>query len=92
MRPNDDCLVFTATLGGTTALLEGDAERPVERRVVGEHPEAMLLKVAHHGSASGTSARCSLRFIRAMRSFRSAQEMCMDIRGVKCWSGWSALG
>ena len=56
MRPNDDCLVFTATFGGTTALLEGDAERPVERRVVEEHPEAMLLKVAHHGSASGTSA------------------------------------
>ncbi len=56
MLPNDDCLVFTATLGGTTALLEGDADRPVERRVVEEHPEAMLLKVAHHGSASGTSA------------------------------------
>ncbi len=56
MRPNDDCLVFTATYGGTTALLEGDAERPAERHVVEEHPEAMLLKVAHHGSASGTSA------------------------------------
>ena len=56
MRPNDDCLVFTATFGGTTTLLEGDAERPAERRVVEEHPEAMLLKVAHHGSASGTSA------------------------------------
>jgi competence protein ComEC len=56
MRPNDDCLVFTATFGATTALLEGDAERPAERRVVEEHPEAMLLKVAHHGSASGTSA------------------------------------
>jgi competence protein ComEC len=56
MRPNDDCLVFTVTFAGTTALLEGDAERPAERRVVEQHPEAMLLKVAHHGSASGTSA------------------------------------
>src|ERR1700677_705593 len=56
MRPNDDCLVFTATFRGTTALLEGDAERSAERRIVEEHPEAMLLKVAHHGSASGTSA------------------------------------
>jgi competence protein ComEC len=57
MRPNDDCLVFTATFGGTTALLEGDAERPAEQRVVEQRPgEAMLLKVAHHGSASGTSA------------------------------------
>jgi competence protein ComEC len=56
MRPNDDCLVFTATFGGTTALLEGDAEHPAERRVVEEPLEAMLLKIAHHGSASGTSA------------------------------------
>jgi competence protein ComEC len=56
MRPNDDCLVFTATVGGTTALLEGDAERQVEQRVIEQHPEAMLLKVAHHGSASATSA------------------------------------
>ena len=56
MRPNDDCLVFTAAFGATTALLEGDAERPAERRIVEEHPEATLLKVAHHGSASGTSA------------------------------------
>ena len=56
MRPNDDCLVFTAAFGGTTALLEGDAEKAAERRVVEEHPEAMLLKVAHHGSASSTSA------------------------------------
>jgi competence protein ComEC len=55
MRPNDDCLVFTASIGGTAALLEGDAERVVERRLVGEHPEAMVLKVAHHGSASATS-------------------------------------
>lgn len=56
MRPNDDCLVFTAAFGGTTALLEGDAEKAAERRLVEEHPEAMLLKVAHHGSASSTSA------------------------------------
>jgi len=56
VRPNDDCLVFTAAFGRTAALLEGDAERPAERRVVEEHAEATLLKVAHHGSASGTSA------------------------------------
>ncbi len=55
MRPNDDCLVFTAALGGTTALLEADAERAVERRIAAARPAAMLLKVAHHGSASATS-------------------------------------
>jgi len=55
MRPNDDCLVFTAGFAGTAALLEGDAERDAERRVVEQHPQAVLLKVAHHGSASATS-------------------------------------
>lgn len=56
MRPNDDCLVMTAGFGSTTALLEGDAERAVEQRVVQQHPEAVVLKVAHHGSASATSS------------------------------------
>jgi competence protein ComEC len=55
MRPNDDCLVFTAGFAGTSALLEGDAERAAERRVVEQRPQAALLKVAHHGSASATS-------------------------------------
>ncbi|MGB9073382.1 MAG: ComEC/Rec2 family competence protein [Terriglobales bacterium] len=55
MRPNDDCLIFTAGFAGTTALLEGDAERDAERSVVKQHPQAVLLKVAHHGSASATS-------------------------------------
>jgi competence protein ComEC len=54
MRPNDDCLVFTVRVGSTTALLEGDAERVVERRIIREHPQADVLKVAHHGSASAT--------------------------------------
>jgi competence protein ComEC len=54
MRPNDDCLVFTVRVGSTAALLEGDAERVVERRVIQEHPQADVLKVAHHGSASAT--------------------------------------
>jgi competence protein ComEC len=56
MRPNDDSLVFTVALAGTSALMEGDAERATERRIVEQHPEAALLKVAHHGSASSTSA------------------------------------
>jgi competence protein ComEC len=56
MRPNEDSLVLTVTLAGTTALLEADAERVEERRIIEEHPEAQLLKVAHHGSASATSS------------------------------------
>jgi competence protein ComEC len=44
------------TVGSTTALLEGDAERVVERRIVQEDPSASVLKVAHHGGASATGA------------------------------------
>jgi competence protein ComEC len=40
--------------GATSVLMEGDAERAVEERITHEHPEAALLKVAHHGSATST--------------------------------------
>jgi competence protein ComEC len=53
-RPNDDCLVMTVSYGGTTALLEGDAEKEAERQIAAEQPRADLLKVAHHGSATST--------------------------------------
>jgi hypothetical protein len=56
LRPNLQSLVFTVTLASTAALLEADAEKAEERRIVEEHPEAQLLKVAHHGSATSTSA------------------------------------
>jgi competence protein ComEC len=35
-------------------LLEGDAEKKTERQVVEENPQADVLKVAHHGSATST--------------------------------------
>jgi competence protein ComEC len=53
-RPNDDCLVMTVRYRGTSALLEADAEKETERRIVGEQPQADLLKVGHHGSATST--------------------------------------
>ncbi len=55
-RPrNDDSLALRVTLGGTSALLAGDVERRIERRLAELAPEAELLKVAHHGSATSTS-------------------------------------
>ena len=54
-KTNDDSLVMKITYGGTSVLLEGDAERQLERRIVDEHPGADLLKVAHHGSATSTT-------------------------------------
>ena len=37
-----------------STLLEGDAERRSEQRFSEEQPQADLLKVAHHGSATFT--------------------------------------
>jgi competence protein ComEC len=54
-RRNDESLVLRVSYGTTSALLEGDAERPTEKFIEGENPMAEVLKVAHHGSASSTA-------------------------------------
>ncbi len=54
---NNDSLVLQMRFGGTTALLEGDAEKPSEERMLrrgGLHAD--LLKVGHHGSRTSTTA------------------------------------
>ncbi len=53
-RRNDESLVMKLAYGKTSALLEGDAENRSEHQIAEEHPEADLLKVAHHGSATST--------------------------------------
>jgi competence protein ComEC len=55
-RPNDESLVIKISYGATSALLEGDAEKKTEQQVARESPQADLLKVAHHGSATSTIA------------------------------------
>jgi len=53
---NNDSLVLLVRYGNTSVLLEGDAEKQVERRIAAlEHPQADLLKVGHHGSANATT-------------------------------------
>lgn len=53
---NNDSMVLHVTYGDTSVLLEGDAEKAVERRVAQLHnPHADLLKVGHHGSATSTT-------------------------------------
>ncbi len=54
-RPNDTSLVMKISYEGTSALLEGDAERKEESQISRENPAADLLKVAHHGSATSTA-------------------------------------
>ncbi len=53
---NDDSLVLRVAYGSTSALLEGDAEAPSERRMLGEDLRSNLLKVGHHGSTTSTTA------------------------------------
>jgi competence protein ComEC len=53
---NNDSMVMHMTYGDSSVLLEGDAEKQVERRLAAiEHPAANLLKVGHHGSVNATT-------------------------------------
>lgn len=54
---NDDSLVMRIRYGARTFLLCGDAERPVERRMLedGEIAHADVLKVGHHGSHTSST-------------------------------------
>ena len=53
---NNDTLVLKLSYGATSALLEGDAEKRIERRMsANAEPRADLLKVGHHGSATSSS-------------------------------------
>lgn len=52
---NDDSLVMRVRYKKTAALLEGDAEAPIEEQMVQSEPLAAgLLKVGHHGSSTST--------------------------------------
>jgi competence protein ComEC len=54
---NNDSMVLQVSYGRTSVMLEGDAEKAVERRIASlHHPKADLLKVGHHGSATSTTA------------------------------------
>jgi competence protein ComEC len=56
---NDDSLVLRVSYGRHAFLLTGDAERPIERRMVEEAEplRADVLKTAHHGSRTSSTAQ-----------------------------------
>jgi len=64
-RPqNNDTLVLKLSYGKTAALLEGDAEKRMERLMSANgEARADLLKVGHHGSATSSTAE----FLSAVR-------------------------
>ncbi|HJS75072.1 MAG TPA: ComEC/Rec2 family competence protein, partial [Vicinamibacteria bacterium] len=72
---NDRSLVLRLTLGESSVLLTGDAGGDVERALLssGRALEADVLKVAHHGSASSTSA-AFLDAVRPRFAILSARE------------------
>jgi len=52
---NNDSLVLHVAYGGSSVLLEGDAEAPIEQAMLSEPGlTSTLLKVAHHGSITST--------------------------------------
>src|SRR5208282_2531984 len=52
---NNDSLVLHMAYGGTSVLLEGDAEAPIEQSMLAESGlQSSLLKVGHHGSVTST--------------------------------------
>lgn len=52
---NNDSLALLLTYQKTSALLEGDAEKKIEKMIAEGSPRADLLKVGHHGSATSTT-------------------------------------
>jgi len=53
---NNDSMVLRVSCGDSSVLLEGDAEKQVERRVAAlHHPSANLIKIGHHGSGNATT-------------------------------------
>jgi competence protein ComEC len=56
---NEDSLVFLLTVDGVRFLFTGDAGSPTEDQLLHQVrlPDIHLLKVAHHGSRSGTQSK-----------------------------------
>jgi competence protein ComEC len=54
---NNDSLVMQVQYGGSSVLLEGDAEAPSERTMLAQHrvSSVTLLKIGHHGSRTSTT-------------------------------------
>lgn len=56
---NDGSLVFVATVNRLNYLFTGDISTQVETQLVNDYPDLKIdvLKVSHHGSSTGTSAK-----------------------------------
>lgn len=53
---NNDSMVLRVSAGSASALLEGDAQKQVEKRIAAIHDlQVGLLKVGHHGSNNATT-------------------------------------
>lgn len=53
---NSDSVVVRVSYGSTSAILPGDAEKPMESAISAQGIHADLIKVAHNGSRTSTGA------------------------------------
>ena len=57
--PNADSLVLLVTVGNTSVMLTGDAEKETEERLINEYGDSLhrcdILKAGHHGSSTSSS-------------------------------------
>ncbi len=55
---NDNSVILQITAAGTSFLMTGDAEKPVEKELIKTYPDlsATILKVGHHGSKTSSHA------------------------------------
>jgi competence protein ComEC len=51
---NNDSLVLRFAYGQTSALLEADAEKPMEQIMASRQPQADVIKIAHNGSKTSS--------------------------------------
>jgi competence protein ComEC len=81
---NNDSMVLRVSYGASSVLLEGDAEKQVERRVAAlHHPSANLVKVGHHAAPTQPRRNCSRRRSRSSPSFPSDQATLSVCRELK---------
>lgn len=52
---DDESMVLHLQYGSTSALLVGDSHKRIEEIMEGEHPQADLLKIGHHGSLTSST-------------------------------------
>jgi competence protein ComEC len=85
---NNDSMVLRVTYGATSAMLEGDAEAPIEQAMLAEPGLAStLLKVGHHVISCGLHNRYGHPRMEVLEALEAAKvhTFSTDINGASCF-------